>query len=150
VDAVDDVALGACLSVMKANRKLFGSAVDPLKNIAPEGVIQGGIGDCYFLAEIASLASSPAGKQAIVDMIKVNDDGTYTVTFPGDPKNPITVSAPTDAELGRYAKGNFRGIWPAVLEKAYGKYSDPDKIVPQDGIQDGDTGKKGQSLLVGS
>src|SRR4029453_6235089 len=87
-----------------------------------------------FLKARAALADTPAGKQSIKDMIHVNDDGTYTVTFPGAPDQPVTVAAPTDAELARYAGGSDCGTWAAVLEKAYGKYCDSTNVVPKDGV----------------
>ncbi len=51
-------------------------------------------------------------------MIKDNDHGTYTVTFPGDKRHPVTIQAPTDPELGEYAS-EHNGTWAAVIEKAH-------------------------------
>jgi hypothetical protein len=55
-------------------------------------------------------------------MIRDNGNGSYTVTFPGDPDNPITVNAPTQAELGLYNGGTKFGTWVNVLENAWGEY----------------------------
>jgi hypothetical protein len=55
-------------------------------------------------------------------MIKDNGNGTYTVTFPGDKAHPIKIAAPTEAEMGLNAEPSEYGIWPNVLEKAFGEY----------------------------
>ena len=93
---------------------------NPKQDVNPEAVGQGLIGDCYFLASLASVASS--NPELIVKMITDNGNGTYTVTFPGDPKHPVTVDAPTEAEMGLFNKGGKEGTWACVLEKAYGRY----------------------------
>lgn len=99
---------------------LYSDANHPFNSIVPDAVRQGKIGDCYFLAAVASLAK--IDPQAVQGMIKENGDGTYTVTFPGAPNEPITVDAPTDSELGKFAHDSSYGTWVPVLEKAYGTY----------------------------
>lgn len=98
--------------------KLWGNGNDPSKAVKPEGVCQGLVGNCYFMAAIASQAQ--IDNEAVAKMIVENKDGSYTVTFPG--KKPITVGAPTRAELILYSGVTENGIWPAVLEKAFGQY----------------------------
>lgn len=89
-------------------------------SIKPEAIDQGFVGDCYFLASLASVAkSNPA---LIEKMIEDNKNGTYTVTFPGAANYPITVEAPTQAEAGLYNGVGENGTWALVMEKAYGKY----------------------------
>lgn len=100
---------------------LYSDSVDPVKSIKPQAVIQGGIGNCYFLSALSSLAE--IDPEAIPRMIKDNKDGTYTVTFPHAPKEPITIAKPTGQELFTYARANEFGIWPAVMEKAYGTWA---------------------------
>ncbi len=89
-------------------------------SISMYGVQQGIIGDCYFVASLAAVAqmSPETIKQMIVD----NKNGTYTVTFPGAKNEPITVTAPTEAERGLYNGSSEYGVWASVLEKAYGAY----------------------------
>ncbi|HEY9867984.1 MAG TPA: C2 family cysteine protease [Candidatus Obscuribacterales bacterium] len=128
----------------RADRRLYGTS-DPLDSITPSAINQGGIGDCYFLAAVGSLAEM--NPQAIKDMIKDNGNGTYTVTFPGDRDNPITVAAPTDAEIALYVEGKEHGIWPAVLEKAYGEWKG-DTTIPQEAADGGDTIDKGIEILT--
>jgi hypothetical protein len=106
-----------CLTAI--NPPLYGVGKPDL-SVRPEAVVQGNVGDCYFLSALASLAK--LNPDAIVRMIKTNPDGTYTVTFPGATDEPITVTAPTADERSKYARDNGLGMWPAVMEKAYGEY----------------------------
>lgn len=99
---------------------LFATPDNPRLSIHPEAIQQGRIGDCYFLASLAALAQT--NPQAIEDMIRDNGNGTYTVTFPGDRDNPVTVNAPTEAEAGLFNGGHKYGVWANVLENAYGRY----------------------------
>lgn len=101
-------------------RTLYADAARPVENIRIEAVRQGIVGDCFFLAAVASVAV--ACPEMIPRMIKQLDDGSFEVTFPGDRDYPIVVDAPTSVELALYAKSSQFGIWPAVLEKAYGQY----------------------------
>jgi Ca2+-binding EF-hand superfamily protein len=101
-------------------RELYANKQDHLKSITPESVKQGNIGNCYFESAIASVAATQP--ELIHEIIKDNKDGTYTVTFPGDKSQPMTVDAPTEVEMGLYNRGNENGVWANVLEKAYGKY----------------------------
>jgi len=97
-------------------------AGDPLDSIKHGDIKQGLCGDCYFEAAVAGLARS--NPEAIKQMITDNHDGTYTVAFPGRDtgERPITVTAPTETELGLYNGGSKYGCWASVLEKAYGQY----------------------------
>lgn len=100
---------------------LYANEKEPLRSIVPDAVKQPfGVGDCYFEAALASLAS--INPQMIKNMIKENKDGSFTVTFPGAPKEPITVQRPTQAEVAFYGGESKCGAWPWVLRKAYGKY----------------------------
>ncbi len=145
VSGIDNAMNGVESSVEDQNRSLYGSS-DPMDSIKPDAIHQGGIGDCYFLAAMGSLAAT--NPQAIKDMIKDNGNGTYTVTFPGDKKHPVTVKAPTDAELALYVKSGNYGVWPAVLEKAYGDWK-RDTTIPQEGAGGGDQIDVGIDILTG-
>jgi len=145
----------SCWSVADAGQQkgttysLYGD-YDPLKSIAPDSVKQGNIGDCYFEAVLAGLAK--ANPAVIRDMIKNNRDGTYTVTFPGASTEPITVKAPTEAELGTYNKGSKDGVWASVVEKAYGEYRRKhghDANTPQEGADGGGWPEPVIKLLTG-
>ncbi|MBX9724525.1 MAG: hypothetical protein K2X81_24165 [Candidatus Obscuribacterales bacterium] len=100
----------------------FGGILGFGKNsgVVPEAVQQGLVHDCNLLAPLTSMAKVEPDQ--IRNMIKDNGKGMYTVTFPGAPKEPITVTAPTQTELGLYNGLTSYGTWPAVIEKAFGEY----------------------------
>jgi hypothetical protein len=52
------------------------------------------------------------------------------VTFHGLPDEPITVDRSTVVELAVYARPTRHGIWPAILEKAYGVYLQSTDFAP--------------------
>ena len=105
----------------RSSDELFADKQNPLASITPDAIKQGTIGDCYFEAAVASVAHR--NPQSIRDMIHDNCDGTYTVTFPGAPAEPATVTSPTEAERGLYNNGSPAGTWASVLEKANGLYA---------------------------
>ncbi|MBX9686987.1 MAG: hypothetical protein K2X27_09810 [Candidatus Obscuribacterales bacterium] len=141
-----------------SSRDLFSNSDEPLKDIVPEAVMQGGIGDCYFNSALASLAAT--NPEAIKDMIHDNGDGTYTVTFPGAPEEPITVSAPTEQELALYSHGSEHGLWAPIMAKAYGAYCNESVFrrspfnpiggnVPEEGSDGGSIRNDGLRILTG-
>jgi hypothetical protein len=93
------------------------------------GVNQGALGDCFFLAAVASVVARDP--QQIMGLIADNQDGTYTVSFPNQAAQ--TVSGPTDAEIAQYAASKGNGFWVTLLEKAYGRIQDPDAAIPSEG-----------------
>lgn len=114
---------------------------DPLESIKHADIKQGTIGDCYFEATLAALAKSDPEK--IQKLIQDNHDGTYTVDFPGRQpwERPVTVTAPTEAEMGLYNGGSKYGCWASVLEKAYGQYRENQVLhFPETPDQGGDGG----------
>lgn len=120
---------------------------DANKEENKDRISQGTDGSCFFLAPAISMQKQDAS--ALKDMIKDNKDGTYTVTFPGDKENPITVKESTDAEMANWANGKQA----AILEKAFGEYyskkmveqpdresgAEPQSLIPSARIQGGDT-----------
>jgi|GEM_PF-3600882 len=84
--------------------------------ITPDAVRQGGVGDCSLIAALVGLSTTKSGREEIRNMIKPEGDG-YHVTFPDG--QHVHIATPTDAELNLYAGNTGKGIWPAVLEKAY-------------------------------
>jgi hypothetical protein len=90
------------------------------KAVVPEAIQQGIVEDCNLLAPMASLAR--VNSAALRQMITPGGNGEFTVTFPGVPHEPITVKSPSQAELGLYSQSTKHGIWPAVIEKAFGEY----------------------------
>ncbi|MBE3069493.1 MAG: hypothetical protein IMZ66_04570 [Planctomycetes bacterium] len=115
-DLVDPVAGSAYYNY--SNRPLF---VD-----GPEydDVRQGNLGDCYFLAALASLADSDP--EAIRQMIAPMGDGTYAVRYYSgatpvylriDGQLPGTIFTPVYAKLSAQ-----RETWVALAEKAYAQF----------------------------
>jgi len=107
-------------------------------DIHPNDVSQGGIGDCYLIAALGSLATQDP--EAIRRLIHDNGDGTFTVTFykkkllglGGYDEVKITVnrddltgSLPkginSRANLGDVSGGSQEG-WVAIIESAYAKW----------------------------
>jgi hypothetical protein len=79
-------------------------------------VTQGQNGDCVL--ESSAISQDHVDPKKLQQMIADNHDGTYTVHFDGT--KPVTVQAPTDAELAHYGNAGSNGVWSAVLSKAYG------------------------------
>lgn len=91
-----------------------------VKGISSKDINQGGLGDCYLLSAMASLAENRP--QDIMKMIKDNGNNTYTVNFPGVKGGTVTVDKPTSQELSKNAsRASNGGIWVAVMEKAFMK-----------------------------
>ncbi len=96
----------------QVSRQLFPDKLPRLTSIH-----QGDLGDCYFLSMVGALASQRP--HTIVEMIKDNADGTYSVKFPG--AKLVTIKAPTDTEISLGSTAGSDGLWVVVLEKAFGK-----------------------------
>lgn len=98
----------------------FADKDDPLKSISSDAINQGRVGNCYFLSTLATLADNRP--EAIRDMIEDTGNGVFKVTFPGDRENPVYVSTPSDINISQFNRANAKGIWPNILEKAFGKH----------------------------
>jgi hypothetical protein len=91
------------------------------KNLPPSlaDISQGGLNDCFLFAAMAAIVNTHP--QQIVDMIRDNGNGTYTVTFEGIgffSSAEQTVSA--DFVVGRHGNVKDRkALWPLIIEKAY-------------------------------
>ena len=90
-----------------------------------DDALQGQVGDCYFIAALASVAKSHP--ELLEKAIKKNSDGTFTVTFFENKKGKqtpvqITVDGTLAGRRGRLeyaAARNERELWPMIFEKAY-------------------------------
>lgn len=99
------------------NHKQIGSGSDSEPTPAEinvESVKQGDIGNCFFVASLASLANTSKGQQSIRDMVTKNDDGSFTVTFPGDKSHPISVTQQDIEE--NVANGNVEESSDALMQ----------------------------------
>lgn len=124
--------------------------------IEPNDISQGGLGDCYLLAAMASLAQEHP--EQIEKMIKDNHDGTYTVTLhrevpdPSQPGKMKDEAFETTVDLTVPSGGNpahahvgdtdpttgAKEVWPLIIEKAYAQmkqsYGAMDGGVPGDAL----------------
>jgi hypothetical protein len=78
------------------------------------GVDQGQYSDCVFEASMAAVATTTSGQAAIAQMIVQNSDGSYTVTFPGDAQNPVTLTQSVLTAAGV----SDSSTWADILEAA--------------------------------
>lgn len=92
-----------------------------------DGVIgdmhQRGVGDCWLIASLKSLSLSEGGAKIIKDSITKNDDGSYTVSFPGiDSQYTVT----TDEIVERRQKNTCStgDIDATIIELAFEKARD--------------------------
>lgn len=112
---------------------------------------QNGVGSCFLQAAIGSIVS--ARPDAIKNIINPNEDGTFSIIFPGLKGQSVTVSAPTEAERLLYVdiKGPG-GFWPILLEKAVGslRQESRDSSIPnQERLDSGGCTAKALNLLTG-
>ncbi|MBZ0187423.1 MAG: hypothetical protein K8F91_14345, partial [Candidatus Obscuribacterales bacterium] len=119
------------------------------EEINSEGVKQGSSGTCFFMSSLASLANTEAGQKQIADMVRENPDGTFTVTFPGDQDNPVTID-----DIGSKANDGA-AKWAQVIETAFLKYTHDGPLRDTVDLQDVsvtarvNNSKTAQKLLTG-
>ena len=106
--------------------------ITPNKNkvysqIQPTDIVQGGLGTCYFLCSLSSLAERPAFIRRLFESDQMNPQGIYPIwlNISGvwreiivDDSFPVSKDDPT-----QFAFGATRGddSWVNMLEKAYAK-----------------------------
>jgi hypothetical protein len=81
---------------------------------AIEDVRQGGIGDCYLLAAIASVVKTKP--EHFISHMVDNLDGTVTVKMYENDGTPVNISINKSVVGEHYAEG---ALWVKLLEKAY-------------------------------
>lgn len=115
-DAGKDASLDALLPKIQLADSKTSDAINP------QSVRQGDVGDCFFEASLSSLANTKEGQDNIKNMVKNNNDGSYTVTFPGDTQHPITVCEQEISNLKN--TGDLRNTSPTmeIVETAFQKY----------------------------
>ena len=114
---------------------------------SPDDIDQGAAGDCYFLSTMATIANTHP--EVIRDLIKKNDDGTFTVTFKqpdgrgGFSDVPVRVDdqlyerqykdgagnvfatmaayGTSNRETSNQPQATEKALWLPLVEKAYAK-----------------------------
>jgi Calpain family cysteine protease len=109
--------------------KLFEKGSLDEGDIDPNDIQQGSIGNCYFMASIASVAR--ANPEAIRKLIKANADGSYDVTLYSKKGGLVSLTPQivnVRPDFATDASGNpiYSGkgdneLWVMLLEKAYAK-----------------------------
>jgi calpain-15 len=114
----------AKLSEIKDTSKL--KVITPNAKNLSEDVIQGELGDCYFLSTLSALAENPKNITNIVHDTKVSD-GNFeaTIYIHGE---PVKVVIDDSFPVANATKIAFAGInektgniWPMILEKIWAK-----------------------------
>jgi hypothetical protein len=99
-----------------------------LNNVSCKDVIQGSLGNCYFLSVCAVMAEFPHRLSKIFLIKKINNAGIYAVRFfiDGEVKKIIVDDLiPFDTYSNRPAFTKFpqsKNIWSIVMEKAWAKF----------------------------
>ncbi len=132
---VDKWFLGADEPVMTGSGLSYQTVVGNLFNGSPSrnDAKQGQLGDCYFIAAIASLADKNA--EAVRNLFIDNSDGTYTVRFYADSNRAadyVTVNRRLPTRSGRLeysgyglsATSTATTLWIALAEKAYAQWNE--------------------------
>jgi hypothetical protein len=114
---------GATYEAVKGKAFVKGAA--DTKDIDPNDVSQGQLGDCYFVAALAALAhQSP---ETLRQRVKENGDGTYTVTFHEGGDVVVDGRFPTKngnvqfASKGDESPAEGAELWVMLIEKAWAK-----------------------------
>lgn len=92
------------------------------------------MGDCWFLSAIVAVNDTSEGKQIIKDSITDNEDGTYSVTFAGDPSETFTI---TQDDLDNINSSGDIDV--AILEEAARQYyeKNEDRDIGEGGMEEG-------------
>jgi hypothetical protein len=97
---------------------------------AAGGIQQATLGDCWFQSTVASLVNRHDGPQRFSDMIRSNEDGGYTVTFPGDKEHPIKLS---QDDVDKNPRISDSAEWNRVMEAAVLKHDFVKAAATEDG-----------------
>lgn len=89
--------------------KLFVKGKDDLDDsgIDPYDIIQGGLGNCYFMCSLSALTKTKGGIKKIKDMIRYNNDGTFTVKL-YRPQKEAHIDSFYDENSGKTIKQNTK------------------------------------------
>ena len=116
----DDVIFVRPKEIFGEKYKLFSETIEM------DDVIQGALGDCYFLSAVATLCEFPGLIMKLFRRKEINPDGFYEIMFYIDGKPQIVI---IDDYLPVtkynkslvYAKSKGNEIWVPLIEKAWAK-----------------------------
>ena len=109
--------------------ELFPQPIKVFNDISPNDILQGSLGDCYFLSALSAMAEFPQRIQRLFETSEYEPSGCYKVKimdmgvwkeyvlddyFPCTPEGTIAFSGP------REEKGTTE-LWVMLLEKAWAK-----------------------------
>ena len=106
--------------IFKDKYKLFSEKIDL------EDVIQGNLGDCYFLSSVANICKFPGLIKGLFKTKEVNKDGFYEIIFYIDGIQQIIIvddffPCYKKNKLPCFAQPNGNELWVMLLEKAWAK-----------------------------
>jgi calpain-15 len=87
-------------------------------------IYQGGLGTCYFMATLSSIAETPSRIENLFLTQEVNDCGIYLMIFYiNGVQTPVLVDDwfPSENNRPAFARPNEGEIWPMLVEKAWAK-----------------------------
>ncbi len=89
--------------------KLFVKGADDVDHsgIDPYDIIQGGLGNCYFMCSLSALTKTKGGIKRIKEMIRYNNDGTFTVKL-YRPQKEAHIDSFHDEASGKTIKQNTK------------------------------------------
>ena len=96
-----------------------------------EDVLQGELGDCYFLSALSALAENPERIKRLFPTLKMSDNGVFEtqVYLHGDPTKIVLDDYVPFIDVEGYEpqiafagiNENTKNIWPVLLEKVWAK-----------------------------
>ena len=123
---------------------------DNKENIKPNGKIdakfdQGNTGDCWLLASIIAIGNTPKGKEILDKTVKVNDDGSVTVTLQGVNKT-YTISEKELVVNNQLSTGDLD---VRAIELAFNKYFYEERANGRSLESDGNYSPLAYNILTG-
>lgn len=100
------------------------SRIGIAQEIEPKDIIQGSVGDCYFLSSIASIISIYPELIAERFLLNINPSNFYAVKLFIDGEWKIITTDdrfPCKGKYPVYAKPHHSEIWVMLLEKCWAK-----------------------------
>lgn len=92
--------------------------------VGPEDIVQGALGDCYFLAVLSSLAEEDSSIKARFVTKTINKAGIYLMTFfVNGIETPVVVDDFIPSRRGKpvFSSTKQEELWAILLEKGWAK-----------------------------